>query len=559
MKNLQRWLGFFLSGLLLSVSLVFGWVERSHPQASRSPDLPSFLSLCENRETLPEGLAHTVEYIISATAEFGGGHQSPCSELQRRLPQITRIALSGTIDLRPLRYLPNLNWLSMTGFFPTDFSVLAILPNLRTLHIHRSVPFPFAIQNISKAIQLEKLFFDETEITGLRFLSDLTNLNELHITGFRGSSTNEFTGRDIEFLRSLVKLEVLNIPIFTDDLSPLDKLTSLRKLSKVVTTARSNALKPLQNLKRLTALDLSVVSRKIYYVRPKIDKNYLANKTTPIAPSIIRVPANAVEDGSILEPLSNLNDLVKLSLRIEHVTDVKPLAKLVNLQQLYLKALMLKDLRPLTRLTQLKHLAIRSKKIEDIGALANLKTLTELQIYSYDEENKIRDIAPLSRLDRLRFLTVVSSQIAKIPPLQNMQSLKHLNLSNNKIGEMSGLKNLHQLTTLDLAYNKLATINSLPVLPNLQKISLNYNQLRDVNKLSQFANLKMAGLTHNPRIDKICPLQTGECYFDDVPQDFYREPIECPDGLGIERHYTYLFCLPSYLRDRQTDYEYYLP
>jgi hypothetical protein len=85
MKKLQRWLGFFLSGLLLSLSLVFGWVEQVYPQSST--DLPSFLYLCENRSTLPQELDRTVEYIIDAL------YTSSCQDIQSRLPEITSLVL----------------------------------------------------------------------------------------------------------------------------------------------------------------------------------------------------------------------------------------------------------------------------------------------------------------------------------------------------------------------------------------------------------------------------------------------------------------------------------
>jgi hypothetical protein len=133
MKNLPRWLGFFLSGLLLIMSLVFGLVERSHPQSSPSTDLPSFLYLCENRSTLPQGIAHTVESIISVTRDIGGNYTSPCQEVERRLPQVISLSLwRNNFDLRPLYFLPNLKELKLTLLFhSTNFSILGELPNLR--------------------------------------------------------------------------------------------------------------------------------------------------------------------------------------------------------------------------------------------------------------------------------------------------------------------------------------------------------------------------------------------------------------------------------------------
>jgi internalin A len=472
------------------------------------------LYLCENRSTLPQGIAITILQIAryNNTSLLQPSEDDFCKEVQRQLPRITYLLLDLGGDLSVLKYVPNLNSIYIDGSLEREFTNLSILgeiPNLRTLiveDIHN-----FHVRDLSTATKLEKLMLQGVDISQPMVLSKLTNLVELHIpyVGDTIPYSTIYTDRNLR-------------QNYRNNISFLSSLTSLRKLkARIVSSGknaidRENILNPLKKLKQLRELELEVFSPQTIPRSPNVDKSFSLHKRSETRwPATPHVSPNSVEDGKILKPLSHLNSLAKLSLEIEQITDVKPLATLVNLQTLHLKSLMLKDLRPLAKLTRLQELFIQGKTIEDVSPLDKLNNLTQLRISSYiDTKSKIGDIRPLSKLNGLTYLMVENSHIRKIPPLQKMQNSRELYLSDNDLVDLSGLKNLNNLTEVVLENNQLTTLNSLPILPKLQKINLRNNRLRDISKLRQLTSLESVNLTGNPQLAKVCPLQRGSCGFD---------------------------------------------
>ena len=192
------------------------------------------------------------------------------------------------------------------------------------------------------------------------------------------------------------------------------------------------------------------------------------------------------------------NDLAKLTeLKASkaNIYDLTGLEHCKNLKFLYLNENnKIRDLSPLSELTQLVTIELSKNKISSLQPLSNLSNLSYLNL-AY---NEIGDISPLSRLTKLKELVIYWNHlIADITPLSGLTNLTKLNIHGNKISDLQPLKNLTDLTWLDLYANKISDITPLSNLTNLLHLNLAYNQIKDVLALSKLTKLGSLDLVNN--------------------------------------------------------------
>ena len=110
----------------------------------------------------------------------------------------------------------------------------------------------------------------------------------------------------------------------------------------------------------------------------------------------------------------------------------------------------IENIQGIERAVNLGFLHIGNGKIRDLAPLAKLQKLEVLKLHG----NRISDISPLSELTRLRILGLEGNFISDITPLSNLTALEHLDLRSNQIADFTPLRNLTNLTYLDIRYNK---------------------------------------------------------------------------------------------------------
>jgi internalin A len=113
----------------------------------------------------------------------------------------------------------------------------------------------------------------------------------------------------------------------------------------------------------------------------------------------------------IISFLENLNNLNRLSLHGNQISDISPLQNLRSLSELELSMNQIIDISPLKNLNNLSKLALRHNQISDISALKNLNNLSMLYLYS----NQISDISPLKNLIKLDDLDLRKNPIEELP------------------------------------------------------------------------------------------------------------------------------------------------
>ncbi len=94
---------------------------------------------------------------------------------------------------------------------------------------------------------------------------------------------------------------------------------------------------------------------------------------------------------------------------------------------------------------------LKNKNLEEISCILDYKNVKELDL----RWNKISDLKPLEKLEKLEVLKINFNQIEDITPLLNLKNLKELWLHNNNIKDIRGIGRLFKLNHLDVSFNPL--------------------------------------------------------------------------------------------------------
>ena len=121
-----------------------------------------------------------------------------------------------------------------------------------------------------------------------------------------------------------------------DDLSPLQKLTTLESLGASLSAVKN--LHPIEGLKRLDRLDLSHTA---------IEDDNLKSLATLINVTELMLDENTVSD---LTPIANMKKLQKLSVKKTQVQNLAPIAGIKTLKFLYIADSSVTDISPVAPL-----------------------------------------------------------------------------------------------------------------------------------------------------------------------------------------------------------------
>ena len=94
---------------------------------------------------------------------------------------------------------------------------------------------------------------------------------------------------------------------------------------------------------------------------------------------------------------------------------------------------------------------LKNKNLEEISCILEYKNVKELDL----RWNKISDLKPLEKLEKLEVLKINFNQIEDVTPLLNLKNLKELWLQNNNIKDIRGIGRLSKLNHLDVSFNPL--------------------------------------------------------------------------------------------------------
>lgn len=112
---------------------------------------------------------------------------------------------------------------------------------------------------------------------------------------------------------------------------------------------------------------------------------------------------------------------------------------------------------------------LKNRNLEEINCISEYKNVKELDL----RWNRISDLRPLEKLEKLEVLKINFNQIEDITPLLNLKNLKELWLHNNNIKDIRGIGKLSKLNHLDVSFNPLKYgVEEIEKLKSLKRLEL---------------------------------------------------------------------------------------
>ena len=112
---------------------------------------------------------------------------------------------------------------------------------------------------------------------------------------------------------------------------------------------------------------------------------------------------------------------------------------------------------------------LKNKNLEEINCILNYRNVKELDL----RWNRINDLKPLEKLEKIEILKINFNQIEDITPLLNLKNLKELWIHNNNVKDIRGINKLYKLNHLDISFNPLKYgIEEIEKLRNLKRFEV---------------------------------------------------------------------------------------
>lgn len=284
---------------------------------------------------------------------------------------------------------------------------------------------------------LEKLTIPGRNLDTLAYLTSLTELRELDLSGCR------FSPAELKILAGLPNLEKLSLA--DCGLSTIADLAGAQKLTYL--DVSNNTLRNLEPLIPMTTLQ----------------ELYLQH--------------NAV---TALDALSPLSELKKLDVSYNTVSSLMPLGQCAKLEWLNAGNNSIASVNGMEVFTALKHLDLDHNLLSNVDALGNCLTLTELNI----SNNNISNVYALSTLSNLVALNCSYNQLQELPSFQEGCALSVLEASYNEITSLYNIRHAKELTYVYMDYNKLTNIDIIADCYRLVMVNVYGNKIKDVSKLT---------------------------------------------------------------------------
>ena len=177
---------------------------------------PNFIQLCEDRSNTAEQ-KRTFDVLKSKVSATN------CFSAYQKLRRLTKLSItdSTVIDISPLGFLHNLEWIQLSGTQVRNTWPLVALSNINRLDL-QSTPVS-DIRPLTRLNNLKTLNLALTKVRDTRLMANLNNLENLDL---------EFTYvTEIGPLSSLSKLKTLNLA--NTQVTNIGPLASLYKLEKL--------------------------------------------------------------------------------------------------------------------------------------------------------------------------------------------------------------------------------------------------------------------------------------------------------------------------------------
>ena len=198
-----------------------------------------------------------------------------------------------------------------------------------------------------------------------------------------------------------------------------------------------------------------------------------------------------------LTPLSNFNELTKISFSGNNVEDLSPLANLTELQNITAINNKIKTIEPLKDLENIRYICLDGNNLTSIDEITNWINLEEISFAN----NNIENMPDMQNLTSIKKINLGNNSIKTIQEIANLETLIDLQINNNELETLEGIANLSNLQILNCSNNKISNLSGIEQLQSLENLNLNVNKIGDISILENNKNLKFIYLDNNNTLD----------------------------------------------------------
>lgn len=149
----------------------------------------------------------------------------------------------------------------------------------------------------------------------------------------------------------------------------------------------------------------------------------------------------------------------------------------------------------LTKLKNLRRVSLCYQNIVDLTPLAKLVSLESVDVH----HNPIRDVTPLSRLPLLSSLVIFDTYVSDLTALRSCYRLSMLDAGYTQIRSLAALEGLSTLRTLVMRKASLKSLEGIKSFPLLERIYLSETQLQDLSPLLDLPRLQLVEVDESMR------------------------------------------------------------
>ncbi|PKQ32285.1 MAG: hypothetical protein CVT62_04505 [Actinobacteria bacterium HGW-Actinobacteria-2] len=308
-----------------------------------------------------------------------------------------------------------------------------------------------------------------------------TNLAKLTQLSCPSSGIADLTGLD-----SLTGLTRLSLATTTADLSPLTSLVGLQYL--VIVDSNVTDASPIAALPNITQLLVKAPLVTSYGFALGHDNLVRGSFEVPLADDLADLATlPALSDLQLINPSGSARAAARTlvgvtQLRITTNTadglaglDVPP-----GVTQLYLNGAKLTDLTGLKPSSAPAHLTVSAAQLTSLDGINQLPNLTQLKTYASD----LSDISAISGLIDLDSLDVSNSKVADLTPISGHTTLRTLNISNTAVSDISAISGLTDLDSLDVSNSKVADLTPISGHTTLRTLNISNTAVSDLSALT---------------------------------------------------------------------------
>lgn len=316
----------------------------------------------------------------------------------------------------------------------------------------------FILSDYDKRLRTECNNYIDTEsiVTKKEVLESGVKIREVQLTETVSQNTNikridcaNPTQEDIELIGKMINLEELNLSYFSSeiDLSPLESLTNVKKLSLVVAKDAETDTRPLASLQQLE--DICIEGEINLSFLEELDnlKKVVMNRNSVIDLSIFQHMEKLKQldihcvDHADFQDIGRLKKLSSINLYIyQSMENIEYLGYLSNLSSIYIESGVRFDektvnLEFLKNLVSLRNLSIKGIELESIEPLSELTSLENLILSDVVNFESKLNLEPIGKLENLEYLCLENMKMENLEILKVLKHLERLKISGTDIGK----------------------------------------------------------------------------------------------------------------------------